>query len=35
MTPGEIRWIRKHTEKTLKELNMKQTKKKNSSYRYF
>ena len=27
MTPGEIRWIKKHTEKTLKELNMKSNKK--------
>jgi len=25
MTPGETRWIKKHTEKTLKELNMKPT----------
>ncbi|MAJ22514.1 MAG: hypothetical protein CMI75_01855 [Candidatus Pelagibacter sp.] len=23
MTPGEIRWIKKHTEKTFKELNIK------------
>ena len=30
MTPGEIRWIKKHTEKTLKELNMKSTKKRPS-----
>ena len=27
MTPGETRWIKKHTEKTLKELNMKSNKK--------
>ena len=27
MTPGEIRWIKKHTEKTLKELNMKSNRK--------
>ena len=27
MTEGDKRWIKRHTEKTLKELNMKQTKK--------
>ena len=27
MTPGETRWIKKHTEKTLKELNMKTNKR--------
>ena len=26
-TEGELRWIKRHTEKSLKELNMKQTKK--------
>ena len=26
-TEGELKWIRRHTEKSLKELNMKQTKK--------
>ena len=26
-TPGELRWIKRHTEKSLKELNVKSTKK--------
>ena len=27
MTKGDIKWIKKHTEKTMKGLYMKQTKK--------
>ena len=27
MTEGDLRWIKKHTEKTMKGLHMKQTKK--------
>ena len=27
MTEGDLRWIKKHTEKTMKGLYMKQTKK--------
>ena len=27
MTEGDLNWIKKHTEKTMKGLNMKQTKK--------